>query len=92
MFSGTFPVVQWLRLHASTAGGVGSIPGQGTKILHTVQHGQKKKKKGMVVLSVFKGCSVAGSFPGMTYSTIWGALSPEHKSRKRNLRKICCGH
>ena len=45
MFSGTFPVVQWLRLHASTAGGVGSTPGQGTKILHTVQHGQKKKKE-----------------------------------------------
>ena len=25
---------QWLRLRASTAGGTGSIPGQGTKILH----------------------------------------------------------
>lgn len=29
--------VHWLRLHASTAGGVGSIPGQGTKILHVAQ-------------------------------------------------------
>ena len=38
---GTFLVVQWLRLHAPTLGGVGSIPGQGTKILHAVQHGQK---------------------------------------------------
>ena len=27
-------VVQWLRLRVSTAGGVGSIPGQGTKIPH----------------------------------------------------------
>ena len=71
--------------------GCGFDPCQGNKILHTVQHGQKKKK-GMVALSVFKGCPVAGSFPGMTYSTIWGVLSPEHKSRKRNLRKICCGH
>ena len=26
-------VVQWLGLHASTAGGMGSIPGQGIKIL-----------------------------------------------------------
>ena len=26
--------VQWLRLHASAAGGVGSIPGWGTKIPH----------------------------------------------------------
>ena len=27
-------VVQWLRLHASTAGGTGSVPGRGVKILH----------------------------------------------------------
>ena len=31
---GTSLAVQWLRLHASTAGDTGSIPGQGTKILH----------------------------------------------------------
>ena len=37
-------VAQWLRLHASSAGGVGSIPGWGTKIPHSVWHGQKKKK------------------------------------------------
>ena len=37
-------VVLWLRLCASTAGGTGSIPGQGTKIPHAAQHGQKKKK------------------------------------------------
>ena len=29
---GTSVVVQWLELHASTAGGTGSILGQGTKI------------------------------------------------------------
>ena len=29
----------------STAGAMGSIPGQGTKILHALQHSQKKKKK-----------------------------------------------
>ena len=37
--------VQWLGLHASTAGGPGSIPGHGTKILQAPQRGQKKKKK-----------------------------------------------
>ena len=42
--NGTSLVVQWLRLQASIAGGAGSIPGQGTKILHAVQHGQIKKK------------------------------------------------
>ena len=37
------PVVQWLRLQASKAGGIGSIPNQGTKIPHAVWCGQKKK-------------------------------------------------
>ena len=36
--------VQWLGLHASTAGGVGSIPGQGTEIPQAAWHGQKSKK------------------------------------------------
>ena len=42
--SGTSLAVQWLRLCASSAGDVGLIPGQGTKILHAVGRGQKKKK------------------------------------------------
>ena len=35
--------VQWLVLHASTTGDMGSTPGQGTKILNAMQHGQKNK-------------------------------------------------
>ena len=42
---GTCLAVQWLRLHVSTEGGMGSIPGWGTKIPYAVWHGQKKKKK-----------------------------------------------
>ena len=42
--TGTSLVVQWLRLHESTAGGVGSIPGWGTKISHATQCGQKTKQ------------------------------------------------
>ena len=34
-------VLQWLVLCASTAGGTGSIPGQGTKIPHAMWCGQK---------------------------------------------------
>ena len=34
---GTSLAVQWLRFHASNSGGTGSIPGRGTKILHTTQ-------------------------------------------------------
>ena len=37
-------VVQWLGLHASTAGGPGLIPGQGNKIPQARWCGQKKKK------------------------------------------------
>ena len=33
---GTSLAVQWLKLRTSTPGGVGLIPGQGTKILHAV--------------------------------------------------------
>ena len=42
---GTSLAAQWLRLlHTSTAGGMGSIPGQGTKIIpHAALQGQKKK-------------------------------------------------
>ena len=42
--SGPSPEVQWLRLRASTAGGAGSIPGRGTKILKAAQQGQELKK------------------------------------------------
>ena len=37
--------VQWLRLCAPTAGGMDSIPGQGTKISQAVWHGQRKKRE-----------------------------------------------
>ena len=44
-------VVQCLGLHASTAGGKGSIPGQGTKIQQAVQHGQKMKKEKYAIMT-----------------------------------------
>ena len=39
-WTGTFLVVQWLRLCPSTAGGTGLTPGQGTKVLQATQSGQ----------------------------------------------------
>ena len=42
--TGTSLAVQWLRLHASIAGGMGLIPGQGTKIPRAMQCGQEKLK------------------------------------------------
>ena len=41
---GTSLVVQWLRLCASTAGGAGLIPGQGSRIPYAVQCGPKINK------------------------------------------------
>ena len=37
-------MVQWLRLKASTAGGTGWAPGQGTRIPHARYWGQKEKE------------------------------------------------
>ena len=41
----TYFLVQWLRICASTTGGLGSIPRKGTKISYAVQCSSKKKKK-----------------------------------------------
>ena len=41
-------MVQWLRPHALHAGGAGSIPGQGTQILHA-----SAKKKKIVKMTPF---------------------------------------
>ena len=42
---GGFPGSQGLRFRAPAAGGMGSIPGRGTKIPHAMWHGQKFKKR-----------------------------------------------
>ena len=40
---------QWLRLSAPTAGGMGSIPGQGSQLLQAKLHGQMNRKKTRLV-------------------------------------------
>ena len=42
---GDFLLAGWLTLHFSSAGSMGSIPGQGIKIPHAVQCGPEIKKK-----------------------------------------------
>ena len=46
---GPFLAVQWLRLHTSTARGVGSIPGQGSKIPQATQCSQKENRAEFIV-------------------------------------------
>ena len=53
---GTSLAVQWLRLHTSTAGGAGSIPGGGTKIPRATRHGQKKKRKEGIIIIIYYYC------------------------------------
>ena len=43
--TGNSLAVHWLGLWASTAGGPGLIPGQGTKVLQATWRGRKKKKR-----------------------------------------------
>ena len=45
-------MVQWVRFHASTAGGAGLIPGQGTKI--TAKNKTKQKTSLDKVLEFYK--------------------------------------
>ena len=74
--SGSSLVVHWLRLHASTAGGAGSIPGQGMGILHASLCGQKKKKKkkenATIGLPKINSTEVKGSSPHETIA--WTSL------------------
>ena len=48
---GTSLVAQSLRLCTSNTGGLGSIPGQRTRIPHAVPHDGAKKKK-MIIIKV----------------------------------------
>ena len=45
-----FPLVQWLRCHASKEGGMRSTPSPGTRIPHAKWHGQKVKNKKLKIL------------------------------------------
>ena len=45
--------IQWLGLHAFAAGGMGSIPGWGTKILQVQQHGKIQTNKKLLAVFIF---------------------------------------
>ena len=50
-------VVQLLRLYASNAADVGSIPDYGTTFLHAMERGQKKKKKRKKKQNIKQNCN-----------------------------------
>ena len=45
LLKGSFLVVWWLRFHISNAGGMGSIPGQETRVPRGTHTKKKKKEK-----------------------------------------------
>ena len=51
MKTGNSLEVQWLKLCTLTVEGLGSIPSQGTKIPHTMQHNQKIERKENIKLN-----------------------------------------
>ena len=67
-FGETSLAVQWLRLCASTAGGVGSILGWRTKILYAAWYSQTTKNVLKIVLGI-------DSAPLSNFSCIWVYLS-----------------
>ena len=69
--------VQWLRLHASNAGGTVSIPGWGTEIPHGVWHSQKNHKQ-------------THGYREQTSGYQWGERSGEGYDRGRGLRGTNC--
>ena len=51
---GASPVVQWLRLCSPNTNGMGSTPGQGTKISHAIEYGQNFLKNNNNVGCLFE--------------------------------------
>ena len=68
---GTSLPVQWLRLHASTAGGMDSIPDQGTKIRHGTWGNQKKKRFNSLARPLKP--SGVWNFPRLTPTASWSS-------------------
>ena len=77
-----FLAVQWLRFCPSSAGGAGSISGQGTKIPHATQQEKKKKR-------VIKGTKDASE--QRPYRRKEGAviIPGEKRSRQKEQGVVC---
>ena len=88
-----FLAAQWLRLRASIAGDVGSIPGSG-KILHAAWCSQREKEKSQLFLTF-----PATLFPGILYqktatfpTSIPHSFLPNGFPWKSEIHSDVCGH
>ena len=80
-------VVQWLRNHASTAGGMGSVPGPGTKIPHATQPGQKKPLSAILAVWHLNLMGERGEGRWGEY-WLWGNFSPTWQEASRDTYKL----
>ena len=78
---GTSLAVQWLRLHASNAGSVGSIPGRGTPTRRRVRPKKKKKRIAPVCASATSTLS-----PGSPHAPSSCPSSPHTPNYNGNLK------
>ena len=62
-------MTQWLRLCTFNARGMGSIPGQGTRITFVSQHGQKVTIKKVIIIKGFPGGSLVKNPPANAEDT-----------------------
>ena len=86
-------VIQWLRLHASTLGDRGSIPGQETKIPHAVRCSQQLKEKkffkSLDHMGLFLGSLLQGSpIPGPQTSTVLKSVRNGTTQREVSGRQV----
>ena len=84
---GTSLVVQWLRHHVPTAGGVGLIPGGETKISHAM-HGQKMEKKKTKLKQTNKKRRVTYRHLEMLLGFLCGSVGKESTCNTGNLALI----
>ena len=89
-------MVQWLILHASTAGGMGSIPSQGTKIPHVMWRGQKRKNISLEEKEVYKGDTERREGHGKTGQSFKlhsheQYCQPPTRSRRKQIVSRACG-
>ena len=89
-FSGTSLAAQWLRLCVSNAGGMGSIPGRGTKIPYTLCHSQKKRNRETMIFSwsLSQGCP--GPREGCCWINLRAPCSPSPHPLLASTQRATC--
>ena len=75
-----------LGLCTSPAGGMGSIPGWGTKILQAMQRGQKKKKKKNLKINF--NINLVNMKSMKLQDTEWEKIFATHRTNKKLINGI----